>query len=533
MKAQASPVSAPVAPQARKDRVEWRPVRRAPEYGSDIWLRRAGLLGLIGAVLIGFVIPVACHRMLEGANVSSPAKGEGWMAICAGTSLGVVGGILLWLYLCIIDRRPHWLLYFILTLWPVVEWGNLYLLAGCGTNLHLRPLLLLLLGLPACWLVCCRWRQLLPRICFLKYYALFVGWVALYFAVRNAESASPGLVQHATYVEGSQQLATYFHCLFGGIIAAAAVFAGQSTEALFDRLNRALLAFSSLVAIGTMAGAAAGLFTAKIEGIERVCGIFTHPNPFAHHQGVLLVYFLGLHWYYTATGGSRVSGWLVGCAISVHLAAFLMALSKSAIISFALAGVFIVLAYLLFTPRWVWAFKVTAASSVLGLVGVAAVLGHADALAAQDIRTRIGEHGTFEWRVAAWDYVKQDLDVDHLPLGHGLTASSYRMYEFADRRDSRPLAMVHNGYLAILYDFGLPGCLMFAAAAATMWQAWRLLPRRAGKASAALPATVIALMIYFLVVCGVDEIACMFDATILVWTLASLLVAMAVAEAEA
>jgi O-antigen ligase len=103
-------------------------------------------------------------------------------------------------------------------------------------------------------------------------------------------------------------------------------------------------------------------------------------------------------------------------------------------------------------------------------------------------------------------------------------------------KNAQPLILVHNGYLSLFYDFGLPGLLLFVGVLAAAGWAWGRLWQPAWAAYRPLLVTMVAMAGYFLIASGFDEMIYMFDAPLLFWVLttviASLLCRLAAAAGD-
>jgi O-antigen ligase len=138
------------------------------------------------------------------------------------------------------------------------------------------------------------------------------------------------------------------------------------------------------------------------------------------------------------------------------------------------------------------------------------------------------------WRAMVWQDLMADIDLGTIWLGHGFTSANQTVFNltFNDAKNANPLMMVHNAYIALLYDLGMLGYLMFVAPLRLMAQSIR------GWMNAVKPALrtehtiIISLSVYFLFACGFDEMSYMFDAPQLYWTLVSMLFCMAIREKQ-
>jgi O-antigen ligase len=477
--------------------------------------------------LLGLLLPLLGYVVLPALGINGFTEAFGFkriLLLCGAA----IGSVLYWHYLKLVLVRPQVLVAFILVAWPPVAFFNMGLLAA-GINIHLRPLLILSIALPCLWLGIKYFRQLTQTIPWFKYYALFFGWLVLYFVFYNANAVDPRLSGgEEAMSEGSVsmvQLTAYFYCLLGIAITGITTLKTRNYKQLFDMLNQGLLWVSSIESLITIAGYPFGLFNLELDGFTRAIGIFTHPNPFSHHMGIIMIYLLGLFCYYQGTRQNRIPGWLIYSGITINFIAFLLGLSKTALGVFAVSSL-IMLFMNLSVPAVRRSFIPIALGLLIlvpvGLFAFSELSGHSFVSL---LESRIDQTQSLDWRTMVW----QDLLANITPLsiwfGHGFTSANDVVFHltFNDAKNSNPLMMVHNAYIALLYDLGILGYLMFAAAVSMIINAFK------GWTAALKPALrtehsiIVGLVVYFLSVCAFDEMSYMFDAPMLFWTLATLL----------
>lgn len=495
---------------------------------------RFWLIGLF-LLLAGLAIPVLGYVIL-------PAMGWGQFAQMFHLNRllllfgAVIGGALYLWYLRLVIPRPQLILGFVLLLWPIVVFLN-GLLLDVGINLRLRPLLLLLIALPGLWLTVWHGRLLWHAIPWFKYYLIFFLWMTLYTFIHNAQAIDPRLSGGGSGdgLVSVVQLTSYFYCLVAIVVSAVVGLKARSINGLFDKLNAALLMVSGLEALLTIAGYPFGLFTLFLDGFTRAVGIFSHPNPFAHHQGVLLLYLFGLLFFYQGERRSRMSLLLLLSALGLNVIAFLLGLSKTALAAFSLCAL-LMLTLNLAVP------SVRRALVGLGIAGIVLVplgLFGFEMLSGNNfftlLESRLDDNTSMNWRSEIWNSLLADLDLEMLLTGHGFTAANLTVYQlsFNDAHNAQPLMMVHNAYIALLYDFGLMGYTMFLSCLSLIWQAVRHWLSAVKPHLRTEHSIILALSLYFLLVCGFDEMSYMFDAPVLYWALSTLLFCVAWRERQA
>ncbi|HEY9687868.1 MAG TPA: O-antigen ligase family protein [Coleofasciculaceae cyanobacterium] len=476
---------------------------------------------------LGLLMPLCVYILLPQMGINALANALDFKKLLM-LSGAIIGGVGYLLYFRFAISRPQLLVAFMVLAWPLVDYLNGQLL-NAGINIHLRPLLLLTLALPALWISIRHARLLWTELPWLKAYLVFFGWLMLYVVFNNANAVDPRMSSgEESLSEGSVsliQLFSYFYCLMGITVSAVSILRLRNYRGLFDTFNRALLWVSSFESVLTIAGYPFGLFNMLLDGFTRAIGIFSHPNPFAHHMGVLMVYLLGLFCYYQAERKQRMPGWLLMGGITLNFVAFLLGLSKTALATFAICSALLFLMNLAVPAVRRSFLRILAVLAVLVPVGLWAF----EALSGENfsslLESRITDTKSMDWRTQVWEDLIAEINGVTMWLGHGFTAANATVFRltFNDAKNAQPLMMVHNAYIALIYDLGIMGYTLFLAAATLIWgalQGWITALRPALRTENSI---IIALAVYFLAVCGFDEMSYMFDAPMLFWILATLL----------
>jgi O-antigen ligase len=489
-------------------------------------------------LLLGLLLPVLGYWLLPALGIGAFSQLFDFKKslLLFGGTIGLIG---YFYYMRLVMPRPQVLVAFTLLAWPLVDYVNNLLLNQVGLNIHLRPLLFAALAFPSLWISLKNGRLLLRTIPWLKYYLFFFLWMLLYAFIFNGNAVDPRLAGgEESFSEGSVsfvQLTSYFYCLMAITVPAVAILRVRDHHGLFDTLNKALLWISSLEALLTIGGYPFGMFNMLLDGFTRAMGLFTHPNPFAHHMGILMVYLLGLFCYYQGERKHRIPGWLLFGGLGINFIAFLLGLSKTALAVFAVCAAIIALMNLA-VPAVRRSFLHIAIALIvlvpLGLLGFQALSGESFFSL---LESRIDQTQSLTWRTQIWQDLLADINGVSILTGHGFTAANATVFRlsFNDSKNAQPLMMVHNAYIGLLYDLGLMGYLMFVAALSMIFNAvrgWinagktRFGDVFGGKTMWRTEHSIlIALAVYFLATCAFDEMSYMFDAPILFWALASLL----------
>lgn len=492
-------------------------------------------LGLLAALGLG--LPLIVYLLLPALGVGVFAKllNLKKLILLAG---GLIGAVLYWQYWRFITLRPQLLVGFVLLAWPLVAFINTHLLEA-GLNLHLRPLLILAVMFPMVWVSCKNYQLLWQNVPWMKYYLAFFGWLALYFVFYNANATDPRLSGGKSALsEGSVsmvQLTAYLYCLLSMATAAITLLKARNFRGLFDFMNQALLWVSGLEAIITILGFPFKLTSMELDGFVRAIGIFTHPNPFAHHMGIIMVYLLGLYCYYQGERQGRIPGWLLWGGIGLNFVAFLLGLSKTALGVFAICALILFLMNLAVPAVRRGFIKILISLTVLVPIGLMAfqLLSGKNFLTL--LESRIEGTQSLNWRTMIWQALMAKMEAGTWFFGHGFTAANQAVFNatFNNAKNANPLMMVHNAYIALLYDLGIMGYLMFATTLALIVQSLKSWIHAIRPAFRTEHSIIIALTVYFLFVCGFDEMSYMFDAPQLYWTLAAILFCVSLRERKA
>lgn len=477
--------------------------------------------------LIGLVFALAAYVVLPalGINIFTEALG---IKQLTGLVVAPIFGVFYWQYLKWILPRPQILLAFIVLAWPMVAFLNAGLL-DLGLNIHLRPLLILALAVPSLWLTLKQGSSLWSVIPWFKYYLVFFVWLLLYFVFFNANAVDPRLSGgEEAMSEGSVsmvQLTAYFYCLMTISVTAITFLGTRNYRKLFDALNYGLIWISGLEALMTIIGFPFGLLSFMLDGFMRAIGIFSHPNTFAHHMGILLVYLVGLHCYYQGDRKGRMPHWLLFAGLAVNFMAFLLGLSKTAFAVTALCILVIFLMNLAVPAIRKSLFRILLGLAIVLPLGLLAyqVLSGQSFLSL--LESRIDQTQSLTWRTSIWQDLLSEINGMTLWFGHGFTAANETVYRltYNDSQNAKPLMMVHNAYIALLYDCGVMGYTLILAALSLGFHSFRFWLAASVAALRVEHSIILALTLYFLLVCALDEMSYMFDAPMLFWAIGTML----------
>ena len=505
-------------------------------------------------ILLGVLVPTVFYHVLPQVGVSQflklfSLKLFGLAVVGFGASIAYAH------YFQKVTRRPWLILGFVACFWIVLNHANDLLMAA-GLNIRFRLIVWALVVLPAVWLSLKNWRYLVKVVPHFKYYAFFVGWVTFYTFFYNTHATDMTLMDAGGGITAGAldivQLMGYLYCLLAIAVAGVTVRKHPKPSRLFNQFNVAFLIVTGLCSIYTIIGYPLLLTSEWIDGFQRANGLFSHPNPFAHHMGIILIYQLGLFLYYQNSapqnplaqelllglGDSEATKKQTGLKLLLLVAfafnsiAFLLALSKSAIAFFLVCSFALVMMNLSspvvrkYLPRVLLAMVVLIPVSMV-VYGMVTGQGFLDIL-----ESRMDKTESLNWRQEIWHYLLSNIHGWWIFTGHGFTDANSWVYQltYNTEKNAKPLMMVHNGYIALLYDLGIMGLTFFVSVWVQLKHAARetfkklddVLSLKESYLKSAY-STVIALSLYFLMACGVDEMTYMFDAPILFWLLTTLL----------
>jgi len=379
-----------------------------------------------------------------------------------------------------------------------------------GQHFPLRTIQFPLLILPAIFLMIKNFPKLYERYSYFKYVLLFIIFHVLYYLFFNYNFVDPSMNGTTGISISKGEMVDYLYG-FTMLVLTGSMFihakSQQERLKLFDILNRILIIESIVESIAIIAGYPFGLFTMKIEGFRRSAGFLTHPNEYGKSEGLLLIYLIGLYYYYIKKPFKKMP-WtriLLVLAIVVNFLGFLLSLSKNSFFSFGAAcSLYFLLA--LFDPD----LRKKLALPILLTVGfiALALLGY-QAVSDKDIMALITERfqdtRSFQWRMQVWEYLLSNINRDTILFGHGLTACNMELYRFQYNNaiaSEKQSVYVHNGLIQYLYDMGLFGLTIFSGIIASLVAGIR---RFISSRYSPLFVTVIGLSLFVLICTFTDE----------------------------
>lgn len=508
---------------------------KSPAVVSDVLnnneSKNLSVLLILTALVVGLLSSVSAYVALPMAGIEVFQNQLGLKKLLALALLPVlIAGYLL--YWQKVQKSPIILSAFMAIFWMPVSFFNEQLL-GIGINLHLRALLMVAIVLPALWVVLKHVVSLLKDIPYFKWMTLFMVVLSGYFVFNNASQIGEGFGvsnQSAASI-GLIQFESYLYSFLAIGVTAIAFLKWKNINAekaisTFDAFNKCYLIVSMVIAVVTIAGYPFGATSMILDGFRRAFGLFTHPNPYAHSMGVQVLYILGISLYYNLRNQhnrfDKMPMLFMWTALGLNSVAFLLALSKTAIAFVALSSI-IFIALNASSKEFKKTFSKLCSLAVvlipLSLMAYSLITGQSFT---EVLQSRFEETTSMDWRSQVWEYILDNFSLEQMLLGNGFTASNMLIYQMTYHNvlNSKPLIMVHNGYLSLLYDLGVWGLSLFVAVLSCGISAVKKIKSSCPE-SKVLLSTACVTGVYFLCVSGFDEMTYMFNAPLLFWVFAT------------
>lgn len=412
-------------------------------------------------------------------------------------------------------------------LWPYLS-GVYHLLGHLyGIYPPVRPLMLLI-ALPfSIYFLARYWKSYAIHLPFIKYLVLFLLIALSYFIFFNAHTSYMGMAGSGSLTDGDISVsAVYAYCwpVIGSSVVAGTFFSlkPEFRSEAFHRFNKILLYVSLAISIYTIIGYPIHWTSAMLDGFLRAKGIFFHPNSYAHHLGILMVYLTGLLFYYGTLEETKVSKKLLYATYGINLLAFILGFSKTALLAFA-AGVIVLTLTQLPNPK---IRRTIFPILAFGLLLIVASLAGFSILTKQSfltmLQSRVEDTSSLAFRQQLWDMLLPDIDWNSLWLGHGLSSANGALQHqmFYGHRQNAVID-VHNGYIELIYNMGILGLTYILACASMIFHCLKLLKGPITAFSMPLLGSAIGLGVYYLLALGCDELLAFYPGSGLFFALAT------------
>ncbi|MEB3287279.1 MAG: O-antigen ligase family protein [Vampirovibrionales bacterium] len=425
--------------------------------------------------ILGLLLPLITHGLLPLLGVRVFLEGvTPELLMLSGGAL--VLGLLYLFYFQFVVKHPIVLviystcfLRFSMYLCEVVE--------KTGHHIPFRTLLVPILVIPALYFFLVYGFRMIKTYPFFKWVLLFLCLYGFYYLFHNYDFADPTVAHKGVLVSIAQGAFTDYIYGFSVFVITGSMFLqkGETPEGLeqrvklFELINRFLIIEGTIEALCAIFGYPFGVFTMIVEEFKRSSGFLTHPNEYGKATGMMLIYFIGLYYYYIKRPGENVAlanlfKVLLLIAISTNLIAFLLTLSKNAFVGFGAAGLVYFIAAMFddkLRKHMVVPLCVMAGMVVLALLSYQVASG-------KDLVTllteRFNDTRSLQWRNRVWNYLFAQMRPSSLLTGFGLTTGNMEMYRFqfeANVVSEKQTVYVHNAPLQFVFEMGVWGLLIY------------------------------------------------------------------------
>ncbi len=428
-----------------------------------------------------------------------------------------------------ISKPPATIPIFLVAYWQVVSYVNGEFINPLGIDIKLRLLIILGLSIPAAFYVY-KWRTLIfKELGFLKYFAFFVAINLFYYQFYGATTQVVKGISDGAWAAGNFGLVK----VLGHIITVTAVIVSYTVMRLAKdprsyilSLGKHLMWVTALTSILFVVTYPTKMYSYILDGFLRSFGFLDHPNPFAHHMGIILLVLVGL-----MTMGQQNKDWKIkglGWGVFFSCFGFLVGLSKTAIISFIVATSVFWLPQLLDPQNRVSVMKAMVGLAI-GCVLLNYMFGWVSGQTLVGVfMSRLEQPNSVDSRMGDWWILISQINASNILFGQGHTAANQAilLHQFS-ANDGSPALNIHNAYVEVLFDYGLLGLSVLIAAFTNLTHGIKIW-FKGNNIQKPIGLTIVALSIYFLMVCSFDEMLYMYDASHLYWIFSALFIVLAI-----
>lgn len=180
-----------------------------------------------------------------------------------------------------------------------------------------------------------------------------------------------------------------------------------------------------------------------IEGVARVRGLMEHPNT----CGFLINIYLGYCFYKLFLSESKKDKVIWGCIIFFNILALILTFSKTSYLIFVV-NLLILTIFSSFKTQIKNISLVILSTCMIVLLDLLVGLN----LSAKLV-SRFQNTSSFEWRLEVWSTLLRNMNLLSFFTGYGI--NSVQKYLLMVRPNDLPVA--HNGYIQLLYEYGILG----------------------------------------------------------------------------
>ena len=475
-------------------------------------------------VVIACLIPLVTNVLLPMLGIQTLSQRLGPTTlptvICA-----ILGGLLYLQYLRLCMKHPLVLaIYSGSLIWPVQYLG--LALETVGIIFPIRVMHFGLLVIPAMLMLLQNFKYLNRNYPYFKFIVLFISLFSLYFLFYNYNFVEPVIALRSGASISSVKLHDVFYSFVGMTYVACAFRQAKTAEErfkLFRLINLCIIIFILIQAVATIIGYPFSQLTTVLEGFKRSTGFTYHPNEFAKVEGLWLLYFIGIYYYYGQLENKALikDRLLIGVSVVINILAFLLSMSKNSFGSFGV-GCVIFFGLSLFDAK----LRSKILMPILFLAGLLllAVIGYqvfsgSDLMAT--LSDRFNDTRSLEWRYSVWGFLLGNMDQHSIWIGHGLTSSNIELYRFLfdpSKESKGQSIFVHNAFINFLYDMGISGLCIFSGFIVTAYQSFMIYLRTHN----ALFLAMVSMTVFSLISSCVDECITEINVSLLFWFLITL-----------
>ncbi len=462
------------------------------------------------ALIGGGLLPLLLFWMLPFFGFSFLSNLFSWSHIAA-LYLLIIFGTAYWYVIDFIRPRPQILLCALLILHPWLSFISLTL-NDLGINNYYTAWIFILFYFPAVVIALSRIRQAIRLVPSIQFLVLFTCILIWYFAFFQ----HPILDQRTG--AGQFTLGFYFLYGFGFDIAFAIVTAIAFLE---RKSEEALKQVTVIIAINVIVYALIGIIAYQFKlliiddlGLHRARSIFYHPSNFGHYMCLSLLYLLGTYLYFLKNKASIALKTLLISSLVIGFVGTILSFSKTAIAALIFVCVLMILLNCVSFKQLKNMLLILAGIGLIGFSSILVFEQLSDVPVVEGFVKRINEGSSLNWRNQMAENLLVDMDESNLLFGNGMSASKVKLsgvqgFIMFPRATGKIMKVVHvhNGYLALFYDYGLVGLIPFFLLVSLMIQHLSGLLRISGESPLrALYALSITLILYYLIGCFFDPL---------------------------
>jgi len=484
-------------------------------------LNPLALLLVVAAILV----PLIGYGLLPLVGIATFKAKLQFPALVKLVILTLVGIASLVYVKRVFERPPYFLPIFLVVYWQVISYINKDFLIPMGIDVHFRLILMIALAVPSIIYLGMYGIEMFKDLPFFKFFMFFFLINVLYYQFYSAVTIDVSELRDGAFAAGNFGLVKLIDHLITAmsvIVTYVTIKKAPNPKNYFLTLGSHLVVITGLCSVLFVLTYPTNLYSYVLDGFLRTFGFLGHPNPYAHHMGMILLVLVGLLFMGQRSERWRIKG--IGWGVFLATFGFLVGLSKTAILSFIVASSVFWMPQLLEPQNRVKIVKALF-SIAIGLVALNYLFGWLSGDTVLEILAkRLADTNSVDSRMGDWWVLISQINWSNIWFGQGHTAANQAiLLQQFNANEGKPVLNVHNGYIEVVYDYGLLGLSVIFAALSilihgfTTWLKGSAIQKPLGLA-------LIALAIYFLMVLSFDEILYMYDASHMFWIMATILI---------